>query len=127
MALIARAIPSNVVCEGTMISWREREKEFLSVVLVPVNREYVLISKDSDSYQTSPQANWMSFDGIKDASIVKARDFSGRLNRAFTVRMWMKHANDDDSEKEHIFCQSDQKCKNSSVDRNSKEKRFFFQ
>lgn len=51
----------------------------------------------------------MSFDGIKDASIVKTRDFSGRLNRAFTVRMWMKHGNDDDSEKEHIFCQSDQK------------------
>jgi hypothetical protein len=88
-----------------MISWR-----ISWFILVPVNREYVLISKDSDADQTPPQANWMSFDGIKDASIVKTRDFSGRLNRAFIVRMWMKHADDDDSEKEHIFCQSDQKC-----------------
>ena len=80
-------------------------------ILVPVNREYVLISKDSESDQT-PQSNWMTFDGIKDASVVKTRDFPGRLNREFVVQMWMKHADHDgDSEKEHIFCQSDQKRK----------------
>lgn len=79
--------------------------------LAPVNREYVLISKDSESDQ-APDSNWMTFDGIKDASVVKTRDFPGRLNREFVVQMWMKHADlYDNTGKEHIFCQSDQKCK----------------
>jgi hypothetical protein len=55
----------------------------------------------------------MSFDGINQASIVHKNDFSGQLNNDFIIRMWMKHSDEEDyDEKEHIFCKSDEKCKN---------------
>jgi hypothetical protein len=53
-----------------------------------------------------------SFDGINEASIVDKKDFSGEFNNDFIIRMWMKHSDQGDSEKEHIFCKSDEKFQN---------------
>ena len=76
----------------------------------PINREYVLIAKEVEENQP-PQSSIMSFDGINDATIVDKNDFSGEFQSNFAVRMWMKHSDQDDNEKEHIFCKSDEKCK----------------
>ncbi|CAF1018548.1 unnamed protein product [Adineta steineri] len=76
-----------------------------------VNREYVLIPKDVD-YNQAPKTRSMSFDGFNQASIIPKADFSGQLNNNFTIRMWMKHSNEENSDKEHIFCKSDEKLKN---------------
>src|SRR5690349_2478443 len=75
-----------------------------------INREYVLIEKDLN-YNQAPQTHFMSFNGISEASIVEKKDFSGKLNNDFTIRMWMKHSNEESDEKEHIFCKSDEKRK----------------
>jgi hypothetical protein len=40
---------------------------------------------------------------------VNQSEFSGHFNNEFTIRLWMKHSNDDNNEKEHIFCKSDEK------------------
>jgi hypothetical protein len=66
-------------------------------------------------YNQAPQARSMSFDGVNQAVIVQKTDFSGRLNENFIVRMWMKHTYGGNNEKEHIFCKSDEKCKQEFV------------
>jgi hypothetical protein len=68
----------------------------------------------------------MSFDGINEASIVDKKDFSGEFNTDFIIRMWMKHSDQGDSEKEHIFCKSDEKCKRSFFWKRKISNCFFF-
>jgi len=68
----------------------------------------------------------MSFDGINQASVVHKKDFSGQLNNDFIIRMWMKHSYTGYDEKEHIFCKSDEKCKNRFLIKSIKKKHFFF-
>jgi hypothetical protein len=102
-------ILNNVVCI------HQKKKIFLlseicSFLKASVNREYVLIPKDVD-YNQAPQSRYMSFDDVNQASIVQKTDFSGQLNNDFTIRMWMKHSNEGNNDKEHIFCKSDEKCK----------------
>jgi hypothetical protein len=55
----------------------------------------------------------MLFNGINQAVIINQSTFSGHFNNEFTIRMWMKHLNDNNNNngKEHIFCKSDEKCK----------------
>jgi hypothetical protein len=76
----------------------------------PLNREYVLIPKDID-YNEAPLSRYMSFDGDSQAIIVQKANFSGQFNKDFTIRMWMKHADDESDDKQHIFCKTDEKCK----------------
>lgn len=83
---------------------------FAFLFQVSEDHEYVLIAKDED-YNHAPKSRFMSFDGINQATIVQKKDFSGQLNSDFTIRMWMKHSNDETDEKEHIFCKSDERCK----------------
>jgi hypothetical protein len=82
-------------------------------LLVTTNREYTLLAKDGDSNGV-PQSKITTFNGYDQALIVNQSQFSGHLNTEFTIRMWMKHTNDghnNNNDKEHIFCKSDQKCK----------------
>lgn len=70
--------------------------------LATINRQYHLLSKDE------------SFNGYNQAIVVNRTDFSGHFNDEFRIRMIMKHFHDKDSkssDKEHIFCKADQKCK----------------
>ncbi|CAF3887254.1 unnamed protein product [Rotaria sordida] len=76
-----------------------------------INREYVLIPKDID-YNQAPQSRYMSFDGINQVSIIHKTDFSGQLKNDFTIRMWMKHTDEENDGKEHIFCKTDEKLQN---------------
>ncbi|CAF3271573.1 unnamed protein product [Rotaria socialis] len=76
-----------------------------------INREYVLTPKDVDCNQ-APQSHFMSFDGLSKSLVIPKADFSGAFRNDFTIRMWMKHTDEDSSEKEHIFCKSDEKLKN---------------
>ncbi|CAF0892158.1 unnamed protein product [Rotaria sp. Silwood1] len=76
-----------------------------------INRDYVLIPKDVDNNQ-APQSHYMSFDDIKQPSVISKTDFSGQFKNDFTIHMWMKHADEENDEKEHIFCKTDEKFKN---------------
>jgi hypothetical protein len=54
----------------------------------------------------------MSFNGLDQALIVNQSEFSGHFNNEFTIQMWMKHSNNDNTnDKENIFCKTDEKCK----------------
>jgi len=68
----------------------------------------------------------MSFDGINQATIVHKKDFSGQLNNDFIIRMWMKHSDQEVDEKEHIFCKSDEKCKEIFFFLFKKKRKHFF-
>ena len=102
------AIFNNAVC------LRERNTGSQVDVLsfsATVNREYVLLPKDANGNEI-PKSQIRSFDGYAQSIIVNETDFSGHFNDEFIIRMWMKHANDDEnSDKHHIFCKSDEKCK----------------
>jgi len=74
-----------------------------------VNREYVLAAKDGDSSR-APNTEIMSFDGISQSVTIDKSLFSSELKNDFTIRMWMKHADQNDQEKENILCKSDRKC-----------------
>jgi hypothetical protein len=78
-----------------------------------INREYILLSKDENLHDI-PSSNIMLFNGINQAVIINQSTFSGHFNNEFTIRMWMKHLNDNNNNngKEHIFCKSDEKLKN---------------
>lgn len=81
------------------------------LLLATVDREYVLLPKDSNEQQI-PQKQIRTFDGRGQSMIVNKTDFPGHFDEEFTIRMWMKHANDEENnEKHHIFCKSDEKCK----------------
>lgn len=84
-------------------------EENLFFFLAPTDREYVLVDKDGDSTR-APQTEIMSFDGISQSVIIDKSQFSGQLKTDFTIRMWMKHADQSDEEKENILCKSDRKC-----------------
>jgi len=75
------------------------------------NREYVLVAKDGDSSR-APDTEIMSFDGISQSVTIDKSLFSSELKNDFTIRMWMKHADQNDQEKENILCKSDRKLKN---------------
>ncbi len=89
---------------------RKRIFIFIFVFKAPINHEYVLIPKDID-YNQVPQSNFISFDDTNQASIVHKKDFTGQLNDDFIIQMWMKHSDQEVDEKEHVFCKSDEKCK----------------
>ncbi|CAF1423677.1 unnamed protein product [Rotaria magnacalcarata] len=76
-------------------------------------REYILLPKD-DKPNEIPQSRVVTFNGFSQALIVNQSEFSGHLNKELTIRMWMKHANENknDNNKQHIFCKSDKKSKN---------------
>lgn len=72
--------------------------------------EYVLIEKEDDDDQI-PESRWTSFDGQNQGLIIPANKFSGHFQTDFIIRMWMKHKKENSTDKEHIFCQTDEKCK----------------
>jgi hypothetical protein len=74
-------------------------------------REYNLLPKNEDSNEIPPSRKTV-FNGLGQAIIVNQSEFSGHFNNEFTIRMWMKHSNDNNNEKEHIFCKSDEKARN---------------
>lgn len=76
--------------------------------IATINHEYILIPKDTD-YNQAPQTLFMSFDGFKQSLIIDKSDLPGKINNDFTIRMWMKHGIQEEGEKQHIFCKSDEK------------------
>ena len=74
-----------------------------------VNREYVLLPKDLN-FNAAPKSEIRTFDGLTNAMVIKKTDFSGHFNDQFTIRMWMKHGDEqENTDKHHVFCKSDEK------------------
>jgi gentisate 1,2-dioxygenase len=81
----------------------------MNLFLATVNQQYVLLPQESDPKHI-PRTQIRSFDGHGQSLIVNKTMFSGHFNDEFIIRMWMKHTNDDDNnDKHHIFCKSDEK------------------
>lgn len=83
---------------------------FLASLSATINREHVLLPKDLD-VNRPPKSEIRSFDGYTQAMVIDKTTFSGEFSEQFTIRMWMKHsAEEDSSDKHHVFCKSDNKC-----------------
>lgn len=78
----------------------------------PTTKQYQLIGNDQDTTDQLPPTHPMLFEDETQAFLVPNANFSGKFKSDFIIRLKMKHAADDADEKEHIFCQSDEKLKN---------------
>ena len=110
MELIADVKSNNVVCR------EQRERLIRSSIprhrVAPTTKEYQLVGNAEETSRLPP-SNPMLFEDESQAFVVPTANFSGQFKSDFIIRLAMKHAADDSDEKEHIFCQSDEKCKTS--------------